>query len=90
MLKLSAIILIIHNRTAQSGQSNAVGEAYEQYPQPCNGNSQYRIDLLLIYKAGRNNCFLPAFLYAKSLYRVLLLTYRDIWRIIVLLNNFGG
>ena len=26
------------NRTAQSGKPNAVGEAYEQYPQPCNGD----------------------------------------------------
>lgn len=36
-----------HNRTAQSRESNAVGAAYEQYPQPCNGDCKYRVDLQL-------------------------------------------
>lgn len=36
------------NRTAQSRKPNAVGEANEQYPQPCNRDCKCRVDKCII------------------------------------------
>ena len=50
------------DRTSQSGKSNALGEAYEQYPQPSGRNRKCRVDLYLISTAAkRDNSCLAAF-----------------------------